>query len=205
MVREQLAGRGIRDERVLAVCSVVPRERFVPVDLAARAYEDTALPIAAGQTISQPYMVATMTEALALRGDERVLEVGTGSGYQAAILSRLAARVYTVERHRELMDPAQVICHELGYQNITFRLVDGPQGWREEAPFDAIIVTAGAPRLPADLLAQLQPNGRMMIPVGPEETQTLLLVRKTPQGTQQTPLTTCRFVPYIGAGGWPDA
>jgi protein-L-isoaspartate(D-aspartate) O-methyltransferase len=205
MVREQLAARGIRDERVLAVCGMVPRERFAPADLAARAYEDTALPIAAGQTISQPYMVATMTEALALRGDERVLEVGTGSGYQAAILSQLAAQVYTVERHRELMERAQVICHELGYTNIDFRLVEDAQGWPEEAPFDAIMVTAGAPQLPGDLLDQLHLNGRMVIPVGPEETQTLLLVQKTVHGVQQTPLTACRFVPYLGVGGWPSA
>jgi protein-L-isoaspartate(D-aspartate) O-methyltransferase len=204
MVREQLAARGIRDERVLAACLAVPRERFAPAELAARAYEDSALPIAAGQTISQPYMVATMTEALALRGDERVLEVGTGSGYQAAILSRLTARVYTVERHRELSERAQVVCHELGYWNIAFRMVENTQGWPEEAPFDAIIVTAGAPQVPVDLLSQLGPRGRMVIPVGPEETQTLLLLQKGPEGIQRTPLTPCRFVPYVGAGGWPS-
>ncbi len=204
MVREQLAARGIRDERVLAVFGTVPRERFAPADLAARAYDDTALPIGAGQTISQPYVAATMTEALALRGDERVLEVGTGSGYQAAVLSRLAGRVYTVERHQELTERAQVICHELGYSDISFRLVDSAQGWPEEAPFDAILVTAGAPQLPGDLLAQLRPNGRMVIPVGPEESQILLLIQKTPEGLQQTPLMACRFVPYIGSGGWPS-
>jgi protein-L-isoaspartate(D-aspartate) O-methyltransferase len=204
MVREQLAARGIRDERVLAACLAVPRERFAPAELAARAYEDSALPIAAGQTISQPYMVATMTEALALRGDERVLEVGTGSGYQAAILSRLTARVYTVERHCELSERAQVVCHELGYTNIAFRLVENTQGWPEEAPFDAIIVTAGAPQVPVDLLSQLGPKGRMVIPVGPEETQTLLLLQKGPEGIQRTPLTPCRFVPYVGQGGWPS-
>jgi protein-L-isoaspartate(D-aspartate) O-methyltransferase len=204
MVREQLAARGIRDERVLAACLTVPRERFAPPELAGRAYEDNALPIAAGQTISQPYMVGTMTEALALRGDERVLEVGTGSGYQAAILSRLTARVYTVERHRELSERARVVCHELGYTNIAFRLVENTQGWPEEAPFDAIIVTAGAPQVPVDLLSQLGPKGRMVIPVGPEESQTLLLVQKGPEGIQRTSLTPCRFVPYIGAGGWPS-
>ena len=204
MVREQMAARGIRDERVLFACLTVPRERFAPAELAARAYEDSALPIAAGQTISQPYMVATMTEALALRGDERVLEVGTGSGYQAAILSRLAARVYTVERHRELSERAQIVCDELGYTNIAFRLVENTQGWPEEAPFDAIIVTAAAPQVPVDLLSQLAPNGRMVIPVGPEELQTLLLVQKSLDGIQRTPLTPCRFVPYIGEGGWPQ-
>ena len=203
MVREQMAARGIRDEWVLAACLAVPRERFAPAELAARAYDDSALPIAAGQTISQPYMVATMTEALALRGEERVLEIGTGSGYQAAILSRLTARVYTVERHRELSERAQVVCHELGYTNIAFRLVDDTQGWPEEAPFDAIMVTAGAPQVPVELLSQLRPNGRMVIPVGPEETQTLLLVQKGPEGIQRTPLTPCRFVPYVGEGGWP--
>jgi protein-L-isoaspartate(D-aspartate) O-methyltransferase len=203
MVREQLAARGIRDERVLAACLAVPRERFAPAERAAQAYDDSALPIAAGQTISQPYMVATMSEALALRGDERVLEVGTGSGYQAAILSRLAARVYTVERHLELSERAQVVCQELGYTNIAFRLIESTQGWPEEAPFDAIIVTAGAPQVPVDLLSQLGPNGRMVIPVGPEETQTLLLLQKGPEGIQRTALTPCRFVPYIGHGGWP--
>jgi protein-L-isoaspartate(D-aspartate) O-methyltransferase len=204
MVREQIAVRGIRDARVLRAFLTVPRERFVPPDLAARAYDDTALPIAAGQTISQPYMVATMTEVLALRGDERVLEVGTGSGYQAAILSRLAAHVYTAERHRELSERAQVVCHELGYANITFRLVGDRQGWPEEAPFDAIMVTAAAPSVPTDLLAQLGPLGRMAIPVGPEETQTLLLLRRTPEGLQESAITPCRFVPYIGEGGWPS-
>jgi len=203
MVREQLAARGIRDERVLAAFRAVPRERFVPPDLEARAYEDSALPIPAGQTISQPYMVATMTEALALRGDERVLEIGTGSGYQAAILSRLVARLYTVERHPELAERAQVVCQELGYSNILFRLVGERQGWPEEAPFEAIMITAGAPRVPPDLLAQLGLWGRMAIPVGPEETQTLLLIQKTPDGLQETPMTPCRFVPYVGEGGWP--
>jgi protein-L-isoaspartate(D-aspartate) O-methyltransferase len=204
MVREQLAARGVRDERVLAACLAVPRERFAPAELAARAYDDSALPIAAGQAISQPYMVGTMSEALALRGDERVLEVGTGSGYQAAILSRLTARVYTVERHRELSERAQIVCHELGYSNIDFRLVESTQGWPEAAPFDAILVTAGAPQVPVDLLSQLGPNGRMVIPVGPEETQTLFLVQKGAEGIQRTPLTPCRFVPYIGHGGWPS-
>jgi protein-L-isoaspartate(D-aspartate) O-methyltransferase len=204
MVREQIAARGIRDPRVLHAFLTVPRERFVPPDLAASAYEDTALPIAAGQTISQPYMVATMTDVLAVRGDERVLEVGTGSGYQAAILSRLADRVYTVERHRELSERAQVVCHELGYTNIVYRLIGDRQGWPEEAPFDAIMVTAGAPRIPADLLAQLDAGGRMAIPVGPEETQTLLLLRKTPEGIQESAITPCRFVPYVGEGGWPS-
>jgi protein-L-isoaspartate(D-aspartate) O-methyltransferase len=203
MVREQMAARGIRDERVLAAFLQVPRERFVPPELASRAYEDTALPIAAAQTISQPYMVATMTEALALRGDERVLEIGTGSGYQAAILSRLAARVYTVERHRELSERARLVCEELGYANIAFRLLSQAQGWPEEAPFEAIMVTAAAPRVPPDLLAQLHPEGRMVIPVGPEESQTLLLIRMTPEGLRETALTPCRFVPYIGEGGWP--
>jgi protein-L-isoaspartate(D-aspartate) O-methyltransferase len=204
MVREQIAVRGIRDARVLQAFLTVPRERFVPPELAARAYDDTALPIAAGQTISQPYMVATMTETLALHGDERVLEVGTGSGYQAAILSRLAACVYTVERHRELSERAKLVCHELGYANILFHLVGDHQGWPEEAPFDVIMVTAGAPSIPADLLAQLGPLGQMVIPVGPEETQTLLLLQKTPEGLRETAITPCRFVPYVGQGGWPS-
>jgi protein-L-isoaspartate(D-aspartate) O-methyltransferase len=203
MVREQMAVRGIRDGRVLAAFLAVPRERFVPLEYAARAYEDTALPIAAGQTISQPYMVATMTELLAPRGDERVLEIGTGSGYQAAVLSRLVAQVYTVERHRELTERAQLVCDELGYTNIAFRLAGDQQGWPEEAPFDAIMVTAGAPRVPTDLLAQLGSPGRMVIPVGTEETQTLLLIERGPEGIQEMSITPCRFVPYVGEGGWP--
>jgi protein-L-isoaspartate(D-aspartate) O-methyltransferase len=203
MVRDQMAARGIRDGRVLTAFLTVPRERFVPPEYAAQAYEDTALPIAAGQTISQPYMVATMTEVLAPRSEDRVLEVGTGSGYQAAILSRLVAKVYTVERHRELSERAQVVCEELGYTNIAFRLVGDHQGWPEEAPFDAIIVTAGAPRVPPDLLAQLASPGRLVIPVGTEDTQTLLLIQKGPEGIRETPITPCRFVPYVGEGGWP--
>src|SRR5262249_53883471 len=137
-------------------------------------------------------------------GHERVLEVGTGSGYQAAILSRLAAQVYTVERHRELMERAQLVCHELGYLNIAFRRVEEVQGWPAEAPFDGSMVPGGAPQVPADLLAQLAPRGRMVIPVGPGEVQTLLLLQKGPEGLRQTALTPCRFVPYIGEGGWPS-
>lgn len=203
-MREQMAARGIRDGRVLTAFLTVPRERFVPVECTAQAYDDTALPIAAGQTISQPYMVATMTEVLAPREEDRVLEIGTGSGYQAAILSRLVAQVYTVERHRELSERAQVVCEELGYTNIAFRLVGDEQGWPEEAPFDAIMVTAGAPRVPADLLAQLASPGRLVIPVGAEDTQTLLLIQKGPEGIQETAITPCRFVPYVGVGGWPS-
>ena len=166
MVADQLRARGITDPRVLTAMGRVPRHRFVEEALAARAYGDYPLPIGEKQTISQPYMVALMTQALELVGGERVLEVGTGSGYQTAILAELAAKVYSVERIRSLADRARAILEELGYYNVLIRVGDGTLGWREEAPFDAVLVTAAAPEVPAPLVEHVKPGGRLVIPVG---------------------------------------
>jgi protein-L-isoaspartate(D-aspartate) O-methyltransferase len=204
MVREQLEARGIHDPRVLAAFRRVPRERFVPPDLAAQAYEDSALPIGCDQTISQPYIVALMTQSLGIRGGERVLEIGTGSGYQAAILSLLAATVFTVERHAALQEGARQVCAQLGYGNIRFRLTQGLTGWPEEAPFEAIVVTAGAPHVPDVLLEQLADGGRMSIPVGPPEMQSLLVVTRRGDAFEHQEITGCRFVPLIGEDAWPE-
>jgi protein-L-isoaspartate(D-aspartate) O-methyltransferase len=201
MVREQLEARGIHDPRVLAAFRRVPRERFVPPDLAAQAYEDSALPIGHEQTISQPYMVALMTQSVGLQGGERVLEIGTGSGYQAAILSCLAATVFTVERHSALQEQARRACRELGYENIRFRLVEGVTGWPEEVSFPAIVVTAGALRVPPVLLDQLADGGRMVIPVGSPEMQSLLVVTRRGEEFEHQEITGCRFVPLVGEDG----
>ena len=193
MVRDQLAGRGIRDERVLQALREVPRERFAPPDLAARAYEDCALPIAAGQTISQPYMVATMTEALALRGEERVLEIGTGSGYQAAILARLCREVITVELVPQLAEAAEDRLRRLGFTNVKVAIGDGWNGWPPAAPYDGILVACAAPAIPPALLEQLADAGRLVIPVGPEGgDQVLKVVRKDGSWRDLFPV---RFVP----------
>jgi protein-L-isoaspartate(D-aspartate) O-methyltransferase len=205
MVETQLMARNITDEQVLHAMGDVPRERFVPDDLVDYAYDDCALPIAEGQTISQPYMVALMTQDLQLSGAERVLEVGTGSGYQAAILSRLAAEVFSIERHPTLTDRARAVCGALGYRNIHFRVADGDEevGWEDAAPFDGIVVTAGAARIPEALVHQLRDGARLVIPVGTEATQEMTVVHR--QGTvfERTVGTSCRFVPLIGADGWP--
>ncbi len=180
----------------------VPRHLFVPEALWHQAYSDRPLPIGYGQTISQPYIVALMTEALELRGDERVLEVGTGSGYQAAILAELAKQVYSVERMPELAKRARRILDRLGYGNVLIRVGDGSKGWPERAPFDAIIVTAGAPKVPKALLQQLKIGGRMVIPVGDEQSQELLKIVRLKDGFQQEELGGCRFVKLIGEEGW---
>jgi len=204
MVEGQLLSRGIRDARVLAAMGRVPRERFVPPGKEASAYCDGALGIGSGQTISQPYIVALMTEALHLSGRERVLEVGTGSGYQAAVLAELAREVYTVERLPELSEAARrLLCEELGYTNVRFRVGDGTLGWPEEAPFDRIIVTAGAPRRPETLLGQLAPGGEAVVPVGPEFTQTLMHYSVGADGeVRERALCDCVFVKLIGEEGW---
>ena len=168
MVETQIAARGVKDPRVLAAMEEVPRERFVPEPMRARAFDDRALPIAEAQTISQPYIVAVMTELLAPGADQRVLEVGTGSGYQTAILARLAARVFTVERHANLARAAQGLLDSLGITNVDVRIADGTAGLPDEAPFDRILVTAGAPSIPDALQMQLAEGGRLVIPVGPE-------------------------------------
>lgn len=204
MIESHLAGRGIKDARVLDAFGRVRREDFVAEELEERAYEDAPLPIGEGQTISQPYIVALTAEALELHGDERVLEVGTGSGYAAAILSKLAREVFTVERFPSLAEVARERLARLGYANVHVACRDGSLGWPEHAPFDAIAVAAGGPSVPRALLEQLSIGGRLVIPVGPDEgAQVLIRVTRTGADTfQREPLGDVRFVPLIGAQGW---
>lgn len=204
MVNQHLLARGIRDAAVLRAMREVSREAFLAPEMERFAYEDGPLPIEAGQTISQPYIVAFMIEALQLSGKERVLEVGTGSGYAAAVLSRCAAEVFTVERIAVLAQSARSRLQALGYRNVTVHLGNGTIGWREHSPYDAIVVTAGAPEVPDELLEQLAPQGRLVIPVGSTpHLQTLVLVRKVAQGDfRREELCPVRFVPLIGEKGW---
>lgn len=200
MVREQIAGRGISDPRVLAAVGKVPRERFVDAAVRDRAYEDRPLPIGFGQTISQPYIVALMTDLLAVEADDVVLEVGTGSGYQAAVLARLARRVYSIEIVPALAEAAMARLQRLGFGSVSVRTGDGWYGWEEAAPFDGIIVTAAAGSIPPPLIKQLKPGGRMVIPVGtPFFVQQLMLVEKTADGSVRSrQLLPVRFVPLTG-------
>lgn len=202
MVDEQMVTRGIKDPRVLSAMGRVPRHLFVEEALRDRAYGDHALPIGERQTISQPYMVALMTESLALKGSERVLEIGTGSGYQTAVLAELAARVYSIERIAGLADRARRLIASLDYRNVTIKVFDGTYGWKEQAPFDAILVTAGSPDVPAPLTEQLKEGGRMIIPVGDRTTQILKKVTRTAAGIEVSSMTGCVFVPLIGGHGW---
>ena len=204
MIEEQLVPRGIGDPRVLEAMRQVPRHLFVEDAMQAHAYGDFPLPIGSGQTISQPYIVALMTEALQLKGTERVLEIGTGSGYQAAILSRLCLRVYTIERIDALVGRARKVFDRLRYHNIVSRIDDGTEGWAAEAPFDGILVTAGGPRNPDPLLAQLADPGRLVIPVGDQGVQDLQLVEKRDGGLTVRTIEQVRFVDLIGAYGWPN-
>ena len=204
MVAEQLERRGIRDARVLDAMRRVPREAFVEPANRNRAYADQALPIGSGQTISQPYMVAAMTEALALRGDERVLEIGTGSGYQAAVLAELAREVVSIERHASLADSARTRLEALGYQNIDVIVGDGSAGYADRAPYDAILVAAGAPRVPASLKIQLSDQGRLVIPIGTAGQQDLVVLQRDGDRFRETTREGCVFVPLIGAEGWPS-
>jgi protein-L-isoaspartate(D-aspartate) O-methyltransferase len=206
MERTQVAARGIRDPAVLEAMRTVPREAFLPSELAEFAYEDHPLPIARGQTISQPYIVALMTAALELRPHDRVLEIGTGSGYAAAILGRVAREVYTIERHGELAEAAAARLRELGFRNVHVLHGDGTLGWREHAPYDAIVVTAGGPDVPEALLAQLAVGGRLVIPIGEDKAlQTLVRVTREADGRlRQENLGDVRFVPLIGAQGWAE-
>jgi len=197
MVARQLAGRGIRDCRVLAAMAWVPREWFLPPHLASAAYEDAPLPIGSGQTISQPLIVALMTEALAPRRRDRVLEIGTGSGYQTAILARLAGRVYTIERLPDLLVEAEERFRRLGLSNIETRLGDGAAGWPEHAPFQGIIVTAAAPSVPTPLTEQLAPGGRLVIPIGDLASQELVILQRGPAGLVERRAGGVRFVPLI--------
>ncbi len=202
MVQTQLIPRGIHDERVLRAMRKVPRHLFVDESSRYKAYEDMALPINEGQTISQPYMVAVMTELLELKGTEKVLEVGTGSGYQAAILAELSKKVYTIERFEKLAQEAEEKFRALGYNNINVRTGDGTLGWTEEAPFDRIIITAGTPRVPDPLIQQLAQGGIIVGPVGERFSQQLVKVKKSAQGLSEEFHTVCVFVPLVGKYGW---
>ena len=197
MVRRQLAERGIREVRVLDAMSKVPRHEFIPETLRQEAYEDHPLPIGEGQTISQPYIVAAMLEHLALQATDRVLEVGTGSGFVTALLSLLCAEVYSVERHAQLAALAESTLHRLGYRNMKIRVGDGSQGWPEYAPFDAILVSAATPEMPPALFAQLREGGRLVVPVGPPSSQELQLIGKIGGEPEVRVLEGCRFVPLV--------
>jgi protein-L-isoaspartate(D-aspartate) O-methyltransferase len=199
MVVEQLADRGITSSAVLSAMGRVPRERFVPIEFLAEAYSDRALPIDCQQTISQPYIVALMTQALELSGRESVLEIGTGSGYQTAVLAELAAKVVSVERHAELSKEAGRILQALGYKNVTLVVGDGTLGWPAGASYDRIIVTAAAAKLPEPLFAQLREGGILVIPIGTAESQALVAIRKVAGRPEVTELSGCRFVPLIGS------
>jgi protein-L-isoaspartate(D-aspartate) O-methyltransferase len=196
MVRSQIEARGVKDARILEVMRRIPRHLFVPADHKAQAYADHPLPIGSGQTISQPYIVAFMTEQLGLKGGEKVLEIGTGSGYQAAVLAALVQKVYSIEIRKELADEARERLGRLGVTNAEIRTGDGYRGWPEEAPFDAIIVTAAPERVPPPLLEQLAPNGRMVIPVGGFY-QELKVIDRTPDGFRERSVLPVRFVPFV--------
>ena len=204
MVTKQIIARGINDPRVVAAMRTVPRHLFVSEAMMDQAYGDFPLPIGEQQTISQPYIVAEMTQALQLTPDDRVLEIGTGSGYQAAVLAQIAFRVYTIERIYSLYTRTRKLFDRLRYHNIVTRYSDGTTGWRDEGPFDAIIVTAGAPEVPAVLLSQLAMDGRMVIPVGDRHSQDLIRLHRDEQGIHQTNLGGCRFVKLIGEHGWKE-
>jgi protein-L-isoaspartate(D-aspartate) O-methyltransferase len=204
MVQKQLEGKGINDRRVLEAMRRVPREKFVLLRDQREAYADTPLPINFGQTISQPYMVALMTKCLRLEGPEKVLEIGTGSGYQTAILCLLCEMVYSVEKHPELHAKAGAVLRELGLQNVRLRVGDGTKGWPENAPYDAVIVTAGAPEIPLPLIEELTVGGRLVIPVGDACTQVLKELVKTKSGYDVKDVCGCRFVPLLGEYGWRE-
>jgi len=204
MVQRQLVDRGIRDPWVLKALGTLPREKFISPGLNKNAYSDSPVPIGHGQTISQPYMVALMTEALELKPQHRVLEIGTGSGYQAAVLSLLVTKVYTVERIPELTRRAREIFEELGLENILSRTADGTIGWDEYAPYDRIVVTAAAPQVPPQLLRQLAPGGRLVIPVGEKSVQTLRILERREDRIAEQNAGSCVFVPLIGKDGWED-
>ncbi len=202
MVEEQLRARRIRDERLLSVMGEIPRHRFVPRELASRAYEDCPLPIGEEQTISQPYIVAEMTQALSLKGTEKVLEIGTGSGYQTAILCRLSREVVTVERLESLSRAARTALEAMGVENVRFRVGDGTLGAPDEAPFDRVIVTAAAPGVPEPLFEQMKEGGIMVIPIGGRWEQELVTVRKETGLSRKEYLGGCRFVPLLGERGF---
>jgi protein-L-isoaspartate(D-aspartate) O-methyltransferase len=201
---EVLQDKGIRDLAVLKAIDSVPRHLFVPESVRHRAYEDTALPIGAGQTISQPWVHARAIELLNLTGKERVLEIGTGSAYQTALLSELASQVFSIERSATLLDKARQLLQQAGVRNVSVLLGDGTLGWREYAPYDAIVVSAGAPHVPPALEEQLAEGGRMLIPIGDRDEQMLVLFVKRAGMLERRDITPVRFVPLIGTGGWPS-
>jgi protein-L-isoaspartate(D-aspartate) O-methyltransferase len=205
MVHHQLEARGIADPNVLSAMRKVPRHLFVSEALRDQAYGDYPLPIGEQQTISQPFIVAEMTQALELGKDDRVLEIGTGSGYQAAVLAEIAYRVFTVERIRSLYLQARKLLDELKYHNIVMRCSDGTMGWQAESPFDAIIVTAGSPEIPELLSDQLAEGGRLVVPVGNQHSQELIKIVKDRQGIHKTNLGGCRFVKLVGRHGWKES
>lgn len=202
MIEDHLKARGIRDKRVLDVMNRIPRHLFVGEEIRDQAYSDQPLPIGEEQTISQPYIVALMTEALFLKGYEKVLEIGTGSGYQTAILSCLADKVFSIERIQNLATKARKTLDELHCSNVIIQVRDGTYGWKEEAPFDAIIVTAAAPKIPGVYIDQLMVGGRLVIPIGDKFSQTLMKFTKKESGVKEEDLGGCRFVPLIGDKGW---
>ena len=204
MLRQHLKGRGICDPRVIEAMARIPRERFIDEAIWAEAYADRALGIGCGQTISQPYIVALMTQALALQGDERVLEIGTGSGYQTAILADLAGEVVSLERHAALSQQAAGRLAELGYDRVKLVVADGTLGWPADAPYDRILVAAAAAAMPRHLIEQLIPGGILVIPLGGLDQQVLQAIHKIGDEPQIELLTGCRFVPLVGEAGWPE-
>jgi protein-L-isoaspartate(D-aspartate) O-methyltransferase len=204
MVNYQIRGRGVTDRDVLDAMERVPRHEFVLPQHKKQAYADHPLPIGYGQTISQPYIVALMTELLELKNTDRVLEIGTGSGYQAAVLAQIVSRVFTIERIYSLFTRTRKLFDQLRYHNIATRYSDGTNGWADESPFDAIIVTAGAPRVPEVLARQLVVGGRMVLPVGNAYSQELIRLVRTERGIEQSNLGGCRFVKLVGEHGWKE-
>ncbi|MBI1996400.1 MAG: protein-L-isoaspartate(D-aspartate) O-methyltransferase [Deltaproteobacteria bacterium] len=204
MVQEQIIGRGIKDLRVIEAMRKIPRHFFVDAGIANQSYEDSALPIGEKQTLSQPYMAARMTEALDLRGEERVLEVGTGSGYQTAMLAEICFNVFSVEKIRALARTARALLDRLEYHNVAIHVGDGTIGWSEHAPYDAIIVAAGAPAVPKPLVEQLTVGGRLVIPVGDGQSQDLMRITRGAAGCEEERLGECRFVKLWGKYGWRD-
>ena len=204
MVTTQIESRGVRDRRVLDAMRKVPRHLFVSEALQDQAYGDFPLPIGEGQTISQPFIVAEMTQALEVTPDDTVLEIGTGSGYQTAILAEMAYKVYTIERVRELFIATRKLLDRLKYHNVVAKCSDGTLGWQDEGPFDGIIVTAGSPDVPETLVNQLKEGGRLVVPVGGRHSQTLFKIVKRPDGIRKTNLGGCRFDKLIGSHGWQD-
>ena len=205
MVEEQLVDRGVKDVKVLVAMNRVPRHYFVQESFHHKAYGDHPLPIGGGQTISQPYIVGAMTEALQLQGHERVLEIGTGSGYQTAILAEMVDTVFTIERIKSIARAAKTKLDGLGYTNILYKIFDGTYGWRDQSPYDAILITAAGPDIPKTLIEQVVDGGRIVAPVGDQGAQTLTVLTKVGSRARIQKLTGCSFVPLIGKYGWPES